>query len=126
MLHDALLLFLQNKKLLLLFGDFSVFLLILNFQLFNIFIALVHGFLVLVEVRSELDERGLQLIIFLTQVLFSLLELDFHLLEVFLLVDVSFLVLVHFTTLVEETSCRRNCVQFLNGYQVFLGLLVHL
>ena len=117
---------LKNKQLLLLFCNFSIFLFIFDLKLIDIFVTLIHGLLVLVKVRRKLDERSLQLIIFLSQILFTLLELDLHLLEIFLFVDISLLVFVHLTTLVEKTGCWGNRVQFLNGYQVFLGLLVHL
>ena len=117
---------LKNKQLLLLFCNFSIFLFVFDLKLIDIFVTLIHGLLVLVKVRRKLDERSLQLIIFLSQILFTLFELDLHLLEVFLFVDISLLVFVHLTTLVEKTGCWGNRVQFLHGYQVFLGLLVHL
>ena len=123
---NALFFILKNEQLLLLFCNFSIFLFVFVLKLLNVFVTLVHGFLVLVEVRSKLDKRSLKLIVFLTQILFTLFELDLHLLEVFLFVDISLLIFVHLTTLVEQTGCWRNRVQFLNGYQVFLGLLVHL
>ena len=123
---NALFFILKNEQLLLLFCNFSIFLFVFGLKLLNVFVTLVHGFLVLVEVRSKLDKRSLKLIIFLAQILFTLFELDLHLLEVFLFVDISLLIFVHLTTLVEKTGRWRNRVQFLNGYQVFLGLLVHL
>ena len=123
---NSLFFILKNEQLLLLFCNFSIFLFVFDLKLLNVFITLVHGFLVLVEVRSKLDKRSLKLIIFLTQILFTLFELDLHLLEVFLFVNISLLIFVHLTTLVEKTGCWGNRVQFLNGYQVFLGLLVHL
>ena len=122
LLVDALLLGLEDLELLVLALDLTLALLALVSQLVDVLVAIAHHFRVVVKESGVGDKTLLELVIFLTELVLTCLELELLLSELLLFGDVGLLVFVHPAALVQKTRGWGHCVKLLLCHKLLFVL----